>query len=676
MRSDGRDTPEDRKLCEDRAVQIRTEFPHRVTRTDHLWLEAPDGCRLAARLWRPETADPVPVILEAVPYRKGDGTAAGDQSQNAYLAGHGFACLRLDLRGSGDSDGLLDDEYTVQEQDDVEFVIGWLAAQPWCNGSVGMTGVSWGGFACVQAAARTPPALKAIAPLHFTDDRYADDVHYRGGCVLGLDMLQWAVAMEAYRAQPPDPDLVGEEWRARWRERLDGHEPFILPWLSHQRRDAYWRVGSACEHHERITCDVFAIGGWADGYRDAVLRMLEHAPGRSRGLIGPWGHTSPESGKPGPEIGFLQELVRFFGASLRGDDNGFWDEPQLIAFIQAATPPATSCATRAGHWVAEASWPSPEVRMEALDLPEGPPRALRGLQLCGLDAGVWCGDGGPADLPGDQRADDGASLCWDWPVETPVELLGHVVAELELEADRPAALAAVRLCDVAPDGASALIAREVFNLTHREGHDRVVAVVPGERMRVRIPLMSTGYALPAGHVLRLAVSPTYWPWAWPSPEAVTLTVHGGRVELPVRTGEGAPPLPQWGPAEAAAPLESESLHAGRTGRTLTRDLATAATELAFDWIDHRTRHKASGTVLGERNMARYRIAEGDPLSAEVECATTVELERADWAIRTEITARMTCTREAFIVTTTLDAYDGTRRSHARRWTHEIPRDGG
>ena len=194
-------------------------------------------------------------------------------------------------------------------------------------------------------------------------------------------------------------------------------------------------------------------------------------------------------------------------------------------------------------------------------------------------------------------------------------------------------------------------------------------------MLVRVPLMSTGYALPAGHTLRLALSPTYWPWAWPSPEAVTLTVHGGHVELPVRSGAARRRCRSWGPAEAAAPLESESLHAGRLGRTLTHDLATGATELAFDWIDHRTRHKASGTVLGERNLARYRLTEGDPLSAEVECATTVELERGDWAIRTEITSRMTCTRDAFLVTTTLDAYDGGRRCHARRWTHEIPRDG-
>ena len=420
-------------------MRTRSDFPLSVERTDHLWIAAPDGCRLAARLWRPETAEPVPAILEAVPYRKGDGTAVGDESQNAYLAGHGFACLRLDLRGSGDSDGLLDDEYTEQEQDDVEFVIGWLAAQPWCNGNVGMTGVSWGGFACVQAAARTPPALKAIAPLHFTDDRYADDVHYRGGCVLGLDMLQWAVSMEAYRAQPPDPAIVGEAWRARWRERLDGHEPFIAPWLGHQRRDDYWRVGSACEHYERITCDVFAIGGWVDGYRDAVLRMLEHVPGprpRADRAVGPHVARVGQAGAGDRLPPGARPLLRRRAARRR---------QRLLG--RAAADRVHAGGDRARHELRGAGGPlgrggrlalAGGARRSALDAARTARRAsLRGLQLCGLDAGVWCGDGGPADLPGDQRADDGASLCWDWPVEAPVELLGHVVAELELEADRP-----------------------------------------------------------------------------------------------------------------------------------------------------------------------------------------------------------------------------------------------
>ena len=148
-------------------MEIRTDFPRRVRLVEHLWIALPDGTRLAGRLWLPEDAeaDPVPAILEAVPYRKGDGTAAGDQSQNAYLAGHGYGCLRLDLRGSGDSDGILDDEYTEQEQQDVEDVVAWLAAQPWCTGAVGMTGVSYDATLPNMVATTGVQGLRTIVPI-------------------------------------------------------------------------------------------------------------------------------------------------------------------------------------------------------------------------------------------------------------------------------------------------------------------------------------------------------------------------------------------------------------------------------------------------------------------------------------------------------------------------------
>ena len=283
-------------------MQIRTDLPRPVRIVEHLWIPLPDGTRLAARAWLPEDAerDPVPAILDAVPYRKGDGTAAGDMPSNRYLAGHGYAGVRIDLRGSGDSDGLILDEYSEQEAEDVDAVIAWLAEQPWCTGAVGMIGVSWGGFAALQAASRNPPALKGIAPIHASDDRYADDVHYFGGCVLATDMLHWSTCMAAYVGQPPDPAVVGDGWRERWAERIASMEPWAATWLAHQRRDAYWRQGSACERYADITCPVFAIGGWSDGYRDMVLRMLEHVRAPVRGLIGPWGHSSPESRRPGP----------------------------------------------------------------------------------------------------------------------------------------------------------------------------------------------------------------------------------------------------------------------------------------------------------------------------------------------------------------------------------------
>jgi hypothetical protein len=289
---------------------------------------------------------------------------------------------------------------------------------------------------------------------------------------------------------------------------------------------------------------------------------------------------------------------------------------------------------------------------------------------------VWCGDGGAADHPGDQRPDDGASLCWDFaPLDERVELLGHAVVELEVSADRPAAFVAVRLCDVAPGGASWLIARGVRNLTHRDGHDRVVPLVPGEPVTVRVPLQSTAYAVPAGHALRVAVSPTYWPWIWPSPEPVTLTVAGGRVELPVRTG-GDGPVPAFGPPESGQGLTKAYSHQGPTGRIVHRDLAAGSAHVEFPWIDHRHVITDSGTLLAERNVVHYRLTEGDPLTAAVECAVDVELERGDWRTRVEARGEMTCTHDAFLLTGRLDAYEDGVRCFARTWSHEIPRDGG
>ena len=644
-------------------MRVRSDLPQPVRTVEHLWIELPDGCRLAARMWLPEDAEsaPVPAVLDAVPYRKGDGTAARDATRYPYIAGHGYACVRLDLRGSGDSEGVIPDEYTEQEQDDVEAVIAWLARQPWCDGAVGMIGVSWGGFAALQAAARNPPALRGVVAIHASDDRYADDVHYFGGCVLATDMVHWSACMAAYVGQPPDPAVVGDGWRDAWRERLDAMEPWVATWLAHQRRDDYWRQGSACERYDAIACPVFAVGGWVDGYRDMCLRVAEHVRAPVRALIGPWGHTWPERGAPGPAIGFLQEVVRFFDCALKGVANGFLDEPRVVSWMR-------------GRWVAEPAWPSPNVATRELAL-DGE-RSGRGLQLTGLEGGVWCGDGSPADAPGDQRTEDGASLCWDFePLPEQIELLGHAAAVLSLSADRPTAFVAARLCDVAPDGSSALIARGVLNLTHREGHDRVEPLVPGEPVSVRVPMQSTAYVVPAGHRLRLAVSADYWPWIWPSPEPVTLTVRGGSVELPVRSG-GDGDVPEFGPPECAPPLEEETTGAGPLGRWVTRDLATGAADLRFDWIDARSLLSASATELYERNVARYRLVEGDPLSATAACEVDVELNRGAWRTRVEVRSTMTCDAERFLVTTELDAYEGATRAFARRWTHAIARDGG
>ncbi|HKL62398.1 MAG TPA: CocE/NonD family hydrolase, partial [Woeseiaceae bacterium] len=383
-------------------MRFTDDFPHRVRELENVEVPMPDGVRLALRIWMPEDAvhHPVPAILEYIPYRKRYGTAARDALAHPYMAGHGYACIRADLRGSGESEGVLEDEYLQRELDDGCELIRWIAEQPWCDGNVGMMGISWGGFNGLQIAAMQPPALKAVVTLSSTDDRYADDVHHMGGCLLG-DNLSWASTMFAYNTMPPDPELVGERWRRMWFERLDGSGLWLAEWLRHQRRDAYWRHGSVCEDFGAIRCPVYAVSGWSDGYSNAVFRLLANLDVPRKGLIGPWSHKYPHIGMPGPAIDFLGELLRWWDQWLKGVETGIMAEPMLQAWLQDSVPPTTSYLERPGRWVGESEWPSPNVAERRyrftrhhLRPPETEvePYAI-GLQsplTVGLFAGKWC----------------------------------------------------------------------------------------------------------------------------------------------------------------------------------------------------------------------------------------------------------------------------------------------
>ena len=646
-------------------------------------------------MWLPADAEQaaVPAILEYLPYRKGDAFAARDARHHPYFAGHGYAAVRVDIRGSGDSDGILLDEYLPQEQDDALEVIAWLARQPWCSGEVGMFGLSWGGFNGLQVAARRPPALKAVITCCASDDRYADDVHYAGGCVLATDMLPWAATMLTLTAQPPDPRAAGDGWRETWLARMRDTPPFVEAWLRHQRRDAYWRQGSVCEDPGAITAPVYAIGGWADGYTNAIPRLLAELPGPRKGLIGPWAHAFPQDGEPGPAIGFLQECLRWWDRWLKGTDTGIDREPMLRAWMQEAVAPAGHHAVRPGRWVAEPAWPPPGAAPATWALSADGRLAAAGERVAegalahraplttGLDAGAWCADGGMGDWPVDQRAEDGRSLVFtSAPLAEPLEILGFAQARLALAVDRPVAHVAVRLCDVAPDGASLLVTRGLLNLTHRNGHEDVAPLQPGERYDVAVGLDAIGQAIPAGHRLRVAVSTAYWPWAWPSPETVTLTLHAGagcRLELPVRAprAEDAELAPFAEP-EQSAPLEVEVLRSDPTRRTLTRDMATGAHELAFTWdVGGQRRLVADATEMDDTNVTSYRIVEGDPLSASVRVRCSSALAHDGWQARVATDSAMTATATEFVVTHVLEGYEGEERVFARTWTLRFPRDG-
>jgi uncharacterized protein len=672
-------------------MRIKSTFPRHARRIDHVWIPMPDGVRLSARIWLPDDAqqDPVPAILEYIPYRKDDATAIRDAGIHPYFAGHGYASVRVDLRGSGDSEGILRDEYLPQEQQDGVDVIRWLAAQQWCTGGVGMIGKSWGGFNGLQVAAHAPPELKALVSVCSTDDRYADDVHYIGGCVLGAYMLSWASTMLAYNARPPDPAVVGEGWRALWLERLERTPPFVEAWLSHQRRDDFWKQGSVCEDFEAIRCAVYMVGGWADGYPNALLRFLAGYPGPRKGLIGPWAHLYPHDGIPGPAIGFLQECLRWFDHWLRGLETGIMDEPVLRVWMHESVPPSPWYAERPGRWIAEPRWPSERLTQRRLALnarvlEDAPAERValshRGALAHGIDSGTWVEWGEPGDHAPDQRMEDGRSLCFtSAPLTERLELLGFPELSVTVSSDRPLALLAVRLCDVAPSGASALVTRGVLNLTHRDGHEQPERLVPGEPTAVKVQLRSMAYAFPVGHRIRLALSSTYWPWAWPSPEPVTLTVLTGgdsALVLPIRPPQAIDAeLPSFDIAEHPTPLEIEISEPPRTGRSVSYDIVTGGWTLAADLSYFGSfRISESGLEYGERGRDTFTILEGDPLSARAASSWSIAVGRDGWRTRVDTESRMTGDAEAFRVTNALEAYEANTRIFAKAWQFSVPRD--
>ena len=679
------------------------DLPREIEVHDRVTIPMSDGCELAATIWMPKDAveDPVPAILEYIPYRKNDATSGGDVLRHPYFAGHGYASVRVDIRGSGDSDGILWDEYLEQEQDDALEVLAWLAEQDWCTGSTGMIGISWGGFSGLQVAARQPEELKAIITIASTDDRYETDVHYMGGCVLATEMLSWATTMLINNARPPDPETYGDRWRETWEERLRATPPFVETWLSHQRRDDYWKHGSVCEDYEAIRCPVFAVGGWLDPYHDAVFRLLAGLSAPSKGLIGPWIHVFPHLGRPGPAIGFLQECLRWWDHWLKGHETGIMDEPKLQVWMQEFVQPAPQYEYRPGRWVAARD---PGQNADALErtfypavnghLDEDPPACegeysivVSGLEETGTGAGCWVPETRGAYsamsgyAPADQREDDARSCSFTTdPLEEPVEVVGFPELRLQVTSDQSVALLAVRLCEIAPDGSSLLVTRGVLNLTHRNGHSEPQPLVPGEELDVSLRLNSTAHSFRPGHRIRISVSPTYWPWAWPSPRTPNIELSlgtGTRLGLPLHTVEPdeAPPPRQYAEPEAAQPLATRVLREGATRRETHTDVGAGKHEVR--WTDSPGDHRVfidRGIEYATSVTDRYSITEGDPLSASVTCDWELTMSRAHWKIRLEASSTMTCNDEKFFVTNKLVAFEGQSTIFADARSIEIDRD--
>lgn len=661
---------------------------------EHVWIPMRDGIKLGARLWLPEDAEenPVPAILEYIPYRKRDGTRGRDEPIYGFFAQHGYAGVRVDMRGSGESEGLLLDEYIQQEQDDAVDVIDWIAKQPWCSGNVGMFGKSWGGFNGLQVAACQPPALKAVISCYSTDDRYKDDIHYMGGLLLN-DNLWWGTIMLANQCRPLDPEIVGDTWREQWMQRLDALPFWPALWMEHPTYDDYWKHGSICEDWSRVTCPVLAVGGLEDSYTNAVPRLIAGLPASSRGIIGPWGHIYPQDGVPGPAIGFLQECLRWWDQWLKGIDTGVKNDPKLRAYIADNYPPTGTRDYTPGRWVGEAQWPSPNISDTAYSLTGTLKLASQqqgeepcSLSICsplsyGKAGGEWMGAGCVGEHPSDQRLDDGGSLNFTSDIlDSDIDILGEPVLNLQFSVNQEIAQISLRLCDVHPDGQVARISYQVYNLNHLHGHEHPEKLVPGEIYNIKIPLNVCGYRFQKGHKIRLSLATGYWPMVWPSPKLTTLTVIAAKSQLllPIRA-QNTPELKvEFAPAIHGKDAPITQLAKSIVRRRSEQDHVTGVNSYITEGIgglfgEGIVRFDDIGTVLDHSLRRHLTIKDNDPNSANYNLTQTYKMGRENWQIDIDTQTNLNCDENYFYLTGQVEVKENNKLVKKHEWNKKFKR---
>lgn len=651
------------------------------------WIPLPDGRKLAARIWMPYQAgtQPVPAILEYLPYRKRDGTAPRDESTYPYFAEAGYAGVRVDISGTGESEGDFDDEYSPRELDDACAVIDWIAKQAWCDGNLGMMGISWGGFNSLQVAALQPPALKAVISIGSTVDRYNDDIHYKNGCLLSSN-FNWSSVMLCFASRPPDPELVGERWKEMWLHRLNT-QPFPLEtWLAHQRKDEYWKHGSISENYDAVEIPALVISGWGDGYLNAPPAAAQNLNANSKAINGPWIHKYPHFAWPKPRMDFLGEAIRWWDKWLKGADNGVEKLPDYRAYISENVRPLLFRENEPGRWVAEDDWSSPDIETQEYflsanrQLLDTPAEATKVSLSSPLDCGTTSGDiftlKPDSSLPGDQRIDDAGSLLFDTTeLEQSIEILGRPKLRLKVSVDKPLANIIVRLNDVHTDGVVNRVSWGVLNLSHRNGNEHPEPMQPGKVETVEIELNECGYRFLPEHRIRIAVSTSYWPMVIPPPEIVTARIETGAetmVSLPIRAGQDSIAVAE---PENPEPLPIYASHSPEQNkRWVDRDLQTGETH--YHLIDDTGESEIPGHGLRTRHYHHdcWSIKADDPLSCRASSEYICWMTRGDWSIRTESESRFSCDGDNFYIETTITAYESDEQVNQRQWMKTIKRD--
>jgi uncharacterized protein len=642
------------------------------------WIPMQDGIRLSATLYMPEGAKPqerFPAILEYLPYRKDDATAARDYPLHSYFAHRGFVSVRVDIRGTGTSEGHTPErEYSEQEQSDGVEVISWLAHQPWSNGNVGMMGISWGGFNAMQMAMRNPPGLKAIIAVDATDELFHDDVHYVDG-IMHVDEFELDMDMAEGITGAPDYSLDEKVLGPRFET-----PPWSLLYLKHQHDGPFWRAPVRPQNEIRVPC--FLIGGLLDGYRDSIPEMLQHVKAPIRAIIGPWNHTFPNAAVPGPQIEWRDQAVRWWDHWLKGRDTGVLDDPKLIVYMQHWHPPDPNLENVPGVWRKEDAWPpqgmtestlflQPNHMLATTSAPDN--HQLKYIPSNGVEAGFWWGE-----LLVDQRPVDAFSLTYDSaPLKEDVAILGHPRAVLRASAPVPLAHWFARLSDVAPDRSVTQITGAGMNGAQRDSVTDPKDLLPNQLYSFKIEMHLASWVFPKGHRIRLSVSNGLWPMMWPTPNPMTTTLalggsEGSKLILPLVPLNGPAPPP------FASPEPSEE----------RKDIRTVGFPWPGEWTLQRDQAHQKATVIWkgkseseypwgketDLEQMTYEIADANPAANTVkgEAETTFQLRDRvlTWRGHLSVTSD---TKNFFYKYTREVLKDGSVVKQ-KTWEETIPRD--
>lgn len=505
----------------------------------NLLIPLSDGVSLAADLYLPDAPGPFPTLASYYPYHKDDLIGASFEYPRRYFTERGYANLLVDFRGLGNSDGIVWDAMDPREASDGAEMVEWTARQSWCDGNVGMWGMSYGGITSFKTAAAQPPHLKAIVPIMGSLDIYHDFI-YPGGCLNCLGAFgAWGSFMIAMNLMPPMYQDPEGRWSHVWKERLERiPPPYIFPWQEHPHYDEFWQSKAIAA--ERIQVPTFLIGGWRDIFPEGMVRAYERISAPRKLLMGPWMHTLPDV-SPFAKVDYLGQMLRWWDHWLKGEPNGVMDEPPVTLFVQGSEV-----------WKHEREWPVRRTQEHVLFLSgsgllaEKPPHYEESVTYqvdptIGVTAGLWDPTAIGLGLPLDQGPDDVRSLTYtSEPLSRPLEITGSPTATLyvALEEGENVNLV-VKLCDVASDGRSVLITTGWLNGSHRASHTQPEALMKGEASEFCVPLWATSYQVPQGHCLRVSVSCADFPRIWPTPTNphIRLFFGGGlrlsAVRLPV-----------------------------------------------------------------------------------------------------------------------------------------------